>query len=329
LKFISLLKKKIMFRQPSILDSMRIRSSEKSKKVPLRLCSEWRFDSSTLIYSTLTVAVSKNIFTRSKNNYKERFIVINNNHQLLIYTNMEEGYVVNIKYVKQIKEKFHKNLDSSQRVFKWWTEFIIISNNSISPEYVSIRLGEDENIDKWRKILKNLVNNDVYLNVNLANMTLPPMRTMSEKSISHLNFYQTYAFDRKHSSNTLKHSITEVFRNSFTFQKKLTSSSDNLSNNSFYKAYNQPLIEGEKKEYEKFGTSYDKLSEDSGVSIHNPKRHYTDDGKHKNQMFDGVFHYELLSPNVAEKLASLCSNSLPLYTVEMGLSMLDIKINKD
>uniref|UniRef100_A0A0K0EJY9 Type III effector n=1 Tax=Strongyloides stercoralis TaxID=6248 RepID=A0A0K0EJY9_STRER len=169
-------------------------------------------------------------------------------------------------------------------------------------------------------------------------MTLPPMRTsktkLSEKSISHLNFYQTYAFDRKHSSNTLKHSITEVFRNSFTFQKKLTSSSDNLSNNSFYndvfeEAYNQPLIEGEKKEYEKFGTSYDKLSEDSGVSIHNPKRHYTDDGKHKNQMFDGVFHYELLSPNVAEKLASLCSNSLPLYTVEMGLSMLDIKINKD
>ncbi|CEF67543.1 Pleckstrin homology domain-containing protein [Strongyloides ratti] len=338
-----------MHRQPSILDSMRLRSSEKNKKVPLRLCSEWRFDSSTLIYGTLTVAVSKNILTRSRSNFKERFIVINNNNQLLIYTNMEEGYVVNIKYIKQIKEKFHKDLDLSQRVSKWYTEFIIISSNPISPEYVSIKINESENIDEWRKILKKTSNNDVYLNVNIANMSLPPMCTnktkSSKKSLSRLHLYQTYAFDRKNSTSSLRNSVTEIFRKSLIFQKKSCSSSDNLFTSSFYnmsatkslnfsddvfeETYNRPLIETGEKESEKFAISYDKVSKDSGVSINNSTENLTGENQSKNEMYDGIFHYELLSPNVAKKLASLKSNNLPLFTVEMGLSMLNIKTNKN
>uniref|UniRef100_A0A0N5BZQ7 PH domain-containing protein n=1 Tax=Strongyloides papillosus TaxID=174720 RepID=A0A0N5BZQ7_STREA len=336
-----------MRRQPSILDSMRIRSSEKNKKVPLRLCSEWRFDSSTLIYGTVAVSISKNTLARSKNNFKERFVVINNNHQLLIYTDMEEGYVVNIKYVKQIKEKFHKSLDSSKRVTSWRTEFIIISDNPISPEYVSMKLDENDNIDAWRKFLKKATNNCVYLNVNTANMSLPPMYTNKgksfAKSLSRTYLYQTYAFDRKNSSTSLKDTVTEYFRRPSIFHKKSDSSYENVSNLSllnmstskslnfsddvFEETFSQDLADGRERDYGSIMASDDKLSKDSGVSIQCSRENLTKDDTPRKKLYDGLFHYELLSPQVAEKLASLKSNKLPLFTVDIGLSKLNLQSN--
>uniref|UniRef100_A0A0N5A5M1 PH domain-containing protein n=1 Tax=Parastrongyloides trichosuri TaxID=131310 RepID=A0A0N5A5M1_PARTI len=330
-----------MYRQPSILDTMRLRNTEKNKKLPLRLCSEWRFDSSTILYGNLSVLVSKNTIKKFKNNVKNRFVAINNNKQLYIYTDLEEGYVINLRRVKLIKEKFNNFYDNSQRVSSWNSEIIIISDDEMSPEFVSLKFDEIDNIDKWRECFEKCVSPGIYQSFNNVNMTLPSVlnntknfcKGKTKKSLT-ANFNQSYAFDRKISSESLGHSVTGMLKKTLTFRRKSRSCIDdindsltfnmkltkslNFSDDLFVESFNRSLAEA------KLMVSDDKLSKDSGVSTQNSRERLSIKSRPESKEYDSSFHYNLPSPIVAERLASLKGNNLPLFTVEMGLSLLSI-----